>query len=205
MVLFRSGGPILGYALHTTWAEERSEMHMAIDARRWTLDEMHALPEDGNKYELVHGELLVSPAPSVRHEETVASLHERLAPYVKAQQLGRVYRPRAVLRIGREVELEPDIMVRRPTPDPDSDWEVAPLPILVVEVVSKSSRTRDFGIKRHTYLQEADLVEYWIVDGEARTLTRCRPGRDDEVQTSRLEWKPAGAREALCIDLEELW
>ena len=40
----------------------------------WTLEELHSLPDDGNKYELVHGELFVTPPPTVDHEEIAARL-----------------------------------------------------------------------------------------------------------------------------------
>ncbi|MDB4875265.1 MAG: hypothetical protein JWM41_1711 [Gemmatimonadetes bacterium] len=43
-------------------------MHMATRTKRWTLEELHSLPDDGNKYELVDGELFVTPAPTPRHE-----------------------------------------------------------------------------------------------------------------------------------------
>ncbi|MGQ0647188.1 MAG: Uma2 family endonuclease [Gemmatimonadaceae bacterium] len=68
-----------------THAEECSRMHMAIEARRWTLEEMHALPEDGNKYELIHGELLVTPAPTNDHETIASRLARLLDRYVESQ------------------------------------------------------------------------------------------------------------------------
>lgn len=171
-------------------------MSLPIPARRWTLEELHALPEDGNKYELVHGELLVTPAPSDRHSDIVARLTHVLVPYVDAQRLGYVYHPRAVLRVGRHTEVEPDIMVRAPRSDPDGAWETAPRPILVVEVVSPSTRRRDFGTKRELYEEQA-IPDYWIVDGDARAITVVRPGHDPVSVADTLTWAPAAAREPL--------
>ena len=179
-------------------------MQTAPPKKRWTLEEMHALSEDGNKYELVYGELWVTPAPRDRHETILARLTRVLDGYVEAQGVGLVYRPRAVFRVRREVEVEPDLMIRQPHPDPDGEWETAPWPSLVVEVVSKSSRKRDYGGKRELYMSEG-IPEYWIVDGDFRTITVVRPGRDPEPVTDRLTCSPAGARDPLTFELSRVF
>jgi Uma2 family endonuclease len=74
-------------------------MHMATRIKRWTLDEVHSLPDDGNKYELIHGELFVTPPPSADHETILSRLTRLLEPYVERQHLGLVYHPRAVVRV----------------------------------------------------------------------------------------------------------
>src|SRR5262245_51021141 len=85
--------------------EEGVPMAMAIRVGNWNLRELHRLPEDGNKYELVRGELFVTPPPTDEHETIAARLTEILAPYVRVQLLGHVYRPKAVIRFqGSEVE-----------------------------------------------------------------------------------------------------
>src|SRR5262245_17507219 len=78
---------------HATDDEERGAMHMPQRTSRWTLAAMHRLPDDGKKYELLHGELLVTPAPSPGHEGVAATLTELLVPYVKAHGLGQVRHP----------------------------------------------------------------------------------------------------------------
>jgi Uma2 family endonuclease len=179
-------------------------MHMASRARRWTLDEVHALPDDGNKYELVHGTLWVTPAPTDRHETILSRLTRVLDPYVEAQALGLVFRPHAVFRVGRDVEVEPDLMVRQPHPDPGGSWETAPRPIVVAEVVSPSSRRRDCGKKRELYMEQG-IPEYWIVDGDERTITVVIQGRDVEVVADTLTWAPAGASERLTFELARVF
>src|SRR6185503_8787387 len=94
-------------------AEEESGMHMPKTKQRWTFAEFHALPDDGNKYEFVDGELLVTPPPTDDHETIAVRLARILDRYVEAQGLGYVYRPRAVFRVERRVEVEPDLMVRQ--------------------------------------------------------------------------------------------
>jgi Uma2 family endonuclease len=189
----------------TDRAEERCEMRMGTETRRWTWEEFERLPEEpGVTYEFVDGELWVTPPPSEYHNEIVARLTAILLPYVVAQGLGLVFLPRAALRAGRDRQLEPDIMVRRPHPDPRGSWETAPRPILVVEVVSPSSRRRDYGEKRDVYV-EHEIPEYWIVDGDERRVTVVRPGRDPVTVSDVLTWNPAGAREPLTFTLSELF
>lgn len=105
-------------------------MEMATKAKHWTLEELHALPDDGNKYELVFGDLFVTPPPSVGHEELAAVLERILDRYVERWGLGRVYRPRAVIQTP-DGEVEPDLMVRETPKRVVKSWTDAPVPSLV--------------------------------------------------------------------------
>jgi len=145
-------------------------MAMPLDNHRWTLDQVHALPDDGNRYELLDGVLLVTPAPSPRQEFIAARLARFLDPFVARHGLGLVLRPQAVFRIARDLELSPDLQVRVPLESDSVDWEHVPVPSLVVEVLSPGTFRRDRVVKRSCYL-DAGIDEYWIVDGIARTVT----------------------------------
>ena len=116
---------------------------MVQGSKKWTLHELHRLPDDGNKYELVRGQLYVTPPPSDQHEELLAILHELLAPYVARHGLGRVYRPRAVLR-RHGSEVEPDLMVRPIPPKQPIAWEEAPLPAARSSSFGAACLTRRF-------------------------------------------------------------
>jgi Uma2 family endonuclease len=183
--------------------EGERAMHMATTTKQWTLEELHSLPDDGNKYELVHGELFVTPAPSEDHETILASLSHALDSYVAANELGAVYRPRAVVRFDGS-EVEPDLMVRAKRRAPAKDWDDAPTPILVVEVISGSTRRRDQVQKRGFYL-EVGVAEYWIVDPERREIRVVRRGEPDVVATGELTWSPAGAGSPLVLRVSELF
>ena len=116
----------------------------AQQTKRWTLAELHRLPEDdGNKYEVVRGELFVTPPPTVDHETIAARLARVLDPYVERHGLGLVYRPKAIVRVRPHSEVEPDLMVRQPPVRRGTSWDSAPTPILVVEILSDSTRRRD--------------------------------------------------------------
>lgn len=175
---------------------------MATRTKRWTLAELHRLPDDGNKYELVRGELFVTPAPTPLHESILARLSEILFPYVQRHALGSIYHPRSVLRFEGS-EVEPDLMVRQPWPTASGRWEDAPVPILVVEVLSDSTRRRDLIQKRAFYV-DASVAEYWVLDPEARIAHVVRLGMPDVLANTQLEWLPAGVSEPLVIDIRRL-
>lgn len=177
-------------------------MPVAAPTGPWTLERLHSLPDDGNKYELVHGDLFVTPAPSEEHEWALVRLRRLLDRYVEAQQLGVVFGPRAVIRVG-ESEVEPDLMVRQGS-GPAGGWEKAPVPVLVVEVVSPVTRRRDREQKRALYL-EAGVAEYWIVDPTTRSATIVRPNQADEVLKDVVRWHPAGATEPLLLPLKAIF
>ncbi len=174
-------------------------MRMAQTIGAWTLAEFDRLPDDGNTYELVDGELFVTPAPSPAHESLAVTLRLLIEPYVIEHALGRVFTPRAALR-AFDSEVEPDLMVRARTATVPQRWEDAPLPFLVVEVLSNTTRQRDHVQKRRFFMR-CGVAQYWIVDGSERTIRVVSPSSEDVVVTRELVWQPSGATEALTIDL----
>jgi Uma2 family endonuclease len=178
-------------------------MHMAATTKGWTLAQLHSLPDDGNKYELIRGELFVTPPPTDDHETIAARLARVLDRYVEANGLGLVYRPRAVLRFEGS-EAEPDLMVRQPQAGRKAKWDGAPTPILVVEILSDSTRRRDRDQKRRYYI-DAGVAEYWIVDPENSTIMAVRPGESDVIAHDQLTWSPAGASVPLRVAVAALF
>lgn len=175
-------------------------MHMARKPApfSWTLEELDRLPDDGNRYELVRGELFVTPAPNPAHEAIAVVVSDILSDYVRRERIGRVFRPRAVVQFEGS-QVEPDILVRPWTETPVA-WANAPIPLLVVEILSDVTRRRDHGPKRELYAN-VGIPEYWIVDGDARTFRVIRPGAEELVATGVVAWRPAGAAEPLVVDV----
>lgn len=178
-------------------------MSMATATKKWTLEELHSLPDDGNKYELVRGALFVTPPPTDFHETISAKLTRILDPYVALHGLGFIYRPRAVLRFEGS-EVEPDLMVRQPQSDRKADWDRAPIPTLVIEIFSGSTRRRDQNQKRELYM-DAGVAEYWMVDPERQVMTVIRPDQPDVVTGDTLAWSPPGVSSPLVLELTQLF
>ncbi len=169
--------------------------------RDWTVDEMRALPDDGTRYEVIDGELLVMPAPSRVHQRAVLQLALLLAPYVENFAFEAVVAPSEV-RFSRRRVVQPDVFVApRTTGRSESQIEQSERLTLVVEVSSPSSARLDRYKKRHLYQSER-VPEYWIVDADARFVERWRPEDEEpEILIDSLEWAPREDVAALVIDL----
>jgi Uma2 family endonuclease len=168
----------------------------------WTLEDLHALPDDSIKYELVHGELLVTPAPTTNHETIAARIARALEPYVVAHDLGYVYRPRAVIQHDGS-QVEPDLMVRTPG-DANISWAAMSIPILVVEILSPSTSRHDREAKRRFYF-EIGVADYWIVDPATRAVTPVQRGQADVVTGAQLTWQPAGATAPFVVQVSAIF
>lgn len=184
-------------------------MGMPEAAARWTRDAVLALPDDGYRYELFDGELLVTPAPSGLHQLALALLYDRLAPYVTAHRLGKALWSPADLSLGGDQLAQPDLFVVPSLPEDRRDWASYPDPILVIEVLSPSTARVDRIVKRRRF-QRAGIPEYWVVDLDSRTVDRWRPPDErPEVLDESLLWHPAGSGEAFTLDLagyfREVW
>ncbi len=180
-------------------------MGMPDAARRWTREEVLALPDDGNRYELVDGELLVSPGPRAVHQRAVMVLVRVVDPYVRRYRLGVAgFAPSDLdLRSGQSVQ--PDLYVVPLLPDGREplEWPDYGVPILIAEVLSPSTARNDRIKKRRRY-QRSGVAEYWIVDLDARAIERWRPADDrPEVVEARIGWHPEAPAEPLVIDLDE--
>ena len=169
----------------------------------WTVERVLALPEDGNRYEVVDGELLVSPAPTLLHQRAIGALYLILHAFVTRERIGCVYLAPADIEFDHRTLVQPDLFVaplvegRRPR-----TWKEIRQLLLAVEVLSPSTARADRQVKRRRY-QHHGVGEYWIVDLEAR-LVECWTPSDQRplILTDQLEWRPLGASgPQLSIDL----
>jgi Uma2 family endonuclease len=183
--------------------EEIRPMHMALETKRWTRADLDHLPDDGNKYEVVRGELFVTPAPDPVHEQIIYVLAGELRRYADAQNVGEVHNGRFAVVLD-DSQVEPDIVVRPSVGAPPPEWKDAPRPLLIVEVLSDSTTRRDRVAKRGLYLGGA-IPEYWIVDGDKRTITVIRPDRPDEVVADKLTSTAPSALEPLELDVAAMF
>ena len=179
-------------------------MGMAEMVQRWTREMVLALPDDGKRYELFDGELLVTPAPTGPHQVVLMRFYDAIAPFVRANKLGETLLSPADLDLGGDQLSQPDLFVMPFLPK-GLDWANFPDPVLVLEVLSPSSARFDRTIKRRRF-QLAGIPEYWIVDLDARTIERWRPGDErPEILDQSLVWSPKGAAHSLEIDLPALF
>ncbi len=175
----------------------------ALDlARRWTREEVLALPDDGNRYELVDGELLVSPSSIRPHQRAVVRLLRLVDDYVAAHGLGEALISPADLKFRPDEILQPDLFVApRIAGRRGETWDDVGIPLLVVEVSSPKTARFDRVQKRLRY-QRAGVPVYWIADLDARVVEVWTP--EDErpaVVDHLLRWQPERGIAAMQVDL----
>ena len=164
---------------------------------------VRALPDDGNRYEVIDGELLVTPSPRATHQRAVTELLVRLFPYVEAAKIGEVMTSPADIEFREDTLVQPDVFVAPLTPAGRKvrDWRDIKNLLLAVEVLSPSTARADRQVKRRLY-QEGPVSEYWIVDLDGRVVERWRPGDDrPAVLSDRLTWQPTAKLPTLEMDL----
>ena len=148
--------------------------------RPLTYDDLKAMPDDGHRYELVDGVLIVTPAPSYRHQDAVAALVTLLRAAVGPDLV--VLPAPADYKVSDTTVLEPDLLVVRRPDITARRYEGTPL--LVVEILSASTRRIDLGTKRLAF-EAAGVPAYWLVDPDAPSITELRlsAGRYEEGPT----------------------
>lgn len=181
-------------------------MGMPAQETEWTAEMARALPDDGNRYEVLDGELFVTPAPSLRHQAVLGRLYRRIAPYVEQYSIGSTWLSPADIEFSPHRALQPDLFV---VPDegagePES-WSDLKRLLLVVEALSPTTARADRLKKRPIYQQQG-VPEYWIVDTDSRMIERWRPGDErPEIISDVIEWWPRPEVPVLRIVLDEIF
>jgi Uma2 family endonuclease len=176
--------------------------------REWTYEEFARLPDDGNRYEVIAGELEVTPSPRPKHQSVVGALAEFIRPFVRRHDLGQVFPGPIDVLFGKGDYLAPDfVFVRREQLGTVTDRGVESAPDLVVEVLSRSTSARDRTVKRERYAHYG-VSEYWIVDLDHRRVEVYRLREDAgraTVVEDRLLWQPMANGPVLELNLADLF
>src|SRR3970040_62534 len=135
-----------------------------------TYSDYAALPDDGRRYELHHGELSVTPAPGTRHQEAIVNLIGLLLQYVKSRSLGKVFVAPTDCILRNVTVVQPDVFyIAAARLSIISERGIEGAPTLVVEVLSPSTAHLDRGRKMTLYAEHG-VPYYWIADPESRSV-----------------------------------
>ena len=177
---------------------------MPLPLPTFTTDDLRAFPNDGQRYELLEGMLLVTPAPGSAHQVVLGGLFAALHQFLAAEHKAYVVSP-GEIEIAPKTLLEPDLLVFPSTYAPGTPWRAIRGWWLAAEVFSPSSRVYDRDYKRDAYLS-LGVDEVWLVDIDERVVFASRRGAERDVRhVDRLVWRPAAMREPLEIDLASLF
>lgn len=155
---------------------------------RLTVDDYMRLPDDGKRYEIIDGELHVTPPPNLRHQAILGNLYLAIGNFLKANpHLGRAFVARLDVVLSRHDVVEPDLLVVAVdqlailTPK-----NVQGPPAIIVEILSPSTRRVD-EVKKRQLFERVGVKEYWLLDPDRdriRLLRRDHEGRFLESELS---------------------
>ncbi len=136
----------------------------------WTYDDYAALPNDGHRFEIVNGVLVMAPAPSPEHQSIVGEIFAYLREHIKLAGLGRVLMAPIDMDLGPKNIYQPDVVVvLNAHLDRIAAKKIVGAPDLVVEIASPSTAAHDRLTKYEKYAQ-AGITEYWIVKPTTHTI-----------------------------------
>ena len=179
-------------------------MAMPAMHTEWTVEMLDALPDDGQRYEIIDGELFVTPAPGEAHQDVAGYLYVLLRQYLQGSEVGRAMISPSDVRRGDRTRnrVQPDVFVVRLVENrrPPYPYNLSDL-LLAVEVPSPGNPDYDYQTKRALYLGNG-VPEYWVVNAEARNISRWGGVADPgEVLSERMQWHPAGMASPFVLEL----
>lgn len=132
----------------------------------WTRADLDEIPDDGCRYELIDGVLVVSPGPRPAHQGVAGNLHLLLRAGCP-RDLRVLFAPFDV-SLAEDTVMQPDLLVAPRSQF--TDRELVGAPLLVIEVASPSTRRVDRSLKRDRF-EEAGIASYWLVDPAEPSVT----------------------------------
>lgn len=136
----------------------------------WTYQDYLRLPDDGYHYEVIRGELYMTAAPTIKHQDAVRNLLVALHLFVRERRQGKVYDSPVDVRLSEQTVVEPDIVfISRERLSIIKESSIEGAPDLIIEVLSPSNWVVDRRDKFVVY-EAAGIGEYWIVDPDAQTV-----------------------------------
>ncbi len=137
---------------------------------RLTYTDWLAFPNDRYRYEVIDGDLLVTPPPAIVHQRVSREIEFALLTFLRANNLGEVLNAPVGVKLDDSNVVEPDLLVvLSHNAHRIGEQVITGPPDLVVEILSPGTARRDLGVKRDTYAQ-AGVPEYWIVDPESSSI-----------------------------------
>jgi Uma2 family endonuclease len=171
----------------------------------YSADMARTLPEDGNRYETVHGELLVTPAPRLWHQAVVRRLLVVLDAYLEEYHVGEVLSSPADISWSPDTLVQPDVFVADLREVRSLEWSKVQTILLAIEVLSPSTARYDRFTKRRLY-QEVGIPLYWIVDPDEKSVEVWTPeSQFPTIEREGVKWRPEGADDGLVVELEALF
>ena len=149
---------------------EETSMPMNMTNSQLTYHDYLLLPDDGRRFEIIEGDLCVTPAPVTRHQIIVGRLLHVLLSYLDTHPIGTVLTAPCDVVLSNTDIVQPDLLyVQNNSKAQVTAQNVQGPPDMVVEVLSPGTAARDRNLKRKRY-EYFGVQEYWLVDPDLNTL-----------------------------------
>lgn len=178
-------------------------MGMAVSIPRYTVDDLDRFPDDGNRYELLDGMLLVTPLAETAHQVIAGRIHVALATALRSIADVYVVSPGAIVA-PPWTQLQPDVLVFRSRSGLAAKWASITEHWLAVEVLSPSSRVYDRQFKRDAY-HVLGVREVWLVDLVDQTVAVSRGSGEGTVVRDAIRVDAAAGGPAIEIPLADIF
>jgi Uma2 family endonuclease len=143
-----------------------------------TYEDLRKMPDDGKRYELIDGEVFMTPAPRPRHQRTVGRLYRALTEFVERRGLGEILLAPTDVVFSERTAVQPDLLyISGSRASIVTELNVQGAPNLVIEVLSPSNAAFDRETKLQVYAREG-VGELWYVDPETRRVEVLELGAD---------------------------
>ena len=130
----------------------------------YTYDDYLELPDDGNRYEIINGELIMVPAPYTIHQEVSGNLEFQLRLYIEKEKVGKIYDAPVDVILSETNVVQPDIsFISNERSAIITEKNISGAPDVVIEIISPSSAYYDLIEKKELY-EKYGVKEYWLVD-----------------------------------------
>lgn len=167
-----------------------------------------AFPDDGQRYEVIDGEVHVTPSPTTHHQDVLGNLNDVVRAHVRTNDLGKVFFAPCDVLFNDDTVVQPDLIyISKARANIVQRANVAGAPDLLVEILSPSTAALDRSLKLQTY-QKHGVAHYWLLDPERSELEEYVLVEGKFQAVSKLvgpvSFQPK-AFPGLTIDLRQVW
>ncbi|MDI6766005.1 MAG: Uma2 family endonuclease [Bacteroidota bacterium] len=135
-----------------------------------TYDDYLTLPNDGKRYEIIQGELYMTPSPTTEHQKISLKLIRLIDDFAKRTNTGEVFHAPVDIVFSMTEVVQPDIVfVLNTRKEIITKRNIVAAPDLIIEILSESTAITDRTTKKALY-EKNGVKEYWIVDPDAKTI-----------------------------------
>lgn len=149
--------------------KEQAASYM-VQRKKYTYQDYLNLPDDGKRYEVINGELIMTPAPNIFHQTVLINFVNELKNFLNKEKLGKMLCAPTDVKLSDGNVVQPDIIfISQDNSNIVTENNVDGAPDLIIETLSPGAAYYDLIEKKEIY-ERFEVKEYWIVDPKKRRV-----------------------------------